>query len=184
MKRMVILILNIILVLMMTACNSQKCTCACCKTQTERGTASETTESSVPQDSESLDEKVENLEDSCENPSGASHYPYITWLSKGGNVGTVSITTAEHGATFDGFLNGFGTYVGTGLLDSKKCYSTAEKANAEPIQIDSRGHEIIITISYGQNTEKFTLKAGDSQLLSIQELSYLTNRAYIYVIVI
>lgn len=183
MKRMALLFLSIILVLMMTACGSQKCTCACCTTQTGCGTVSETAESNTPSASESLTEEVETLEDSCENPIGDSHYPYVTWFSKGGNVGTVSITTAEHGATFDGFLNGFGTYVGTGILDSKKCYSTAEKANAEPIQIDSRGHEIIITISYGQNTESFILKAGDSQLLSIQELSYLTNRAYIYVIV-
>lgn len=180
MKRMALLFLSIILVLMMTACGSQKCTCACCTTQTGCGTVSETAESNTPLDSESLNEEVETLEDSCENPIGASHYPYVRLFSGEGNVGSVSITTAEHGATFDGL---HGIYKGTGILDSKKCYPTAEMANADPIQIASRGHEIIITISYGKNTESFTLKSGDSQLLSIKKLSYTTNRAYIYVIV-
>ena len=167
----------------MTACSSQKCTCACCTTQTGCGTVSETAESNAPQDSESLNEEVEPLEDSCENPIGASHYPYVTIFPDNGNIGIVSITTAEHGSRFDGFFNGFGVYIGTGILQSKKCYSTAEKANANPIEINSRGHEIIITMSYGNNIESFTMNAGDSQLLSLQERSYLTNRAYVYVIV-
>lgn len=113
----------------------------------------------------------------CENSSENSDYPYISSLPRRGNRGSVSITTVEHGSTFER------PYTGTGIVKNQKCYSTAGKANEEPIQIDSRGHEIIITMSYEDNTESFTLNAGESKLLSIQRRSYLTDRAYIYVIV-
>ena len=171
MKRLVFLFFSISLILMLTSCGSQV---------SVNNTSENNISNLLPE--ETMIESVE-FEDSCENPIGASHYPYVTIFPDNGNIGIVSITTAEHGSRFDGFFNGFGVYIGTGILQSKKCYSTAEKANANPIEINSRGHEIIITMSYGNNIESFTMNAGDSQLLSLQERSYLTNRAYVYVIV-
>lgn len=177
MKRMALLFLSIILVLMTTACGSQECTCTCCTTQTGCGTTSETLEANTPQESE----EVENVEDSCENPSGASHYPYVESTSKG-SVGSVSITTAEHGdIVYDIRYN----TIFTGLVKwtGHKGYSTAEKATENPVTINSRGHEIIVTLTYENNSESFTINAGDSQILSISHSNFPSKKSYVYVIV-
>lgn len=177
MKRMVFFFLSIILVLIMTACSSQKCTCACCTTQTGCGSVSDTVETAVSKESE----EVENLEDSCENPSGDSHYPYVESASKG-SVGSISITTVEHGdIVYDIKYN----TIFTGLVKwtGHKCYSTSEKATENPITVNSRGHEIIVTLTYENNSESFTLNAGNSQLLSISHSNFPSTKAYVYVIV-
>ena len=124
---------------------------------------------------------IENSEDSCKNPSGASHYPYVESTSEG-SKGSISITTAEHGDTvYDIRYN----TIFTGLVKwtGHKCYSTAEKATKNPITVNSRGHEIIVTLTYENNSESFTLNAGDSQLLSISHSNFPSTKAYVYVIV-
>ena len=177
MKRTVLLFFSIIAVLMMTSCGSKECTCACCTTQTGCGTVNEAAETTDQK--ESVD--IENSEDSCENPSGASHYPYVESTSEG-SKGSISITTAEHGDTvYDIRYN----TIFTGLVKwtGHKCYSTAEKATKNPITVNSRGHEIIVTLTYENNSESFTLNVGDSQLLSISHSNFPSTKAYVYVIV-
>lgn len=177
MKRMDLLFLSIILVLMTTACGSQKCTCTCCTTQTGCTTTSETLEANTPQESE----EVENVEDSCENPSGAPHYPYVESTSEG-SIGSISITTVEHGdIVYDIRYNT--KFTGLVKWTGHKCYSTAEKATKNPITVNSRGHEIIVRLTYENNSESFTLNAGDIQLLSISHSNFSSTKAYVYVIV-
>jgi len=171
MKRTVILFFSIIAVLMMTSCGSKECTCACCTTQTGCGTVNEAAETTDQK--ESVD--IENSEDSCENPSGASHYPYVESTSEG-SKGSISITTAEHGDTvYDIRYN----TIFTGLVKwtGHKCYSTAEKATKNPITVNSRGHEIIVRLTYENNSESFTLNVGDSQLLSISHSNFPSTKA-------
>lgn len=171
-KRMDLFFLSIILVLMMTACSSQ----ACYTTQTGCESVSNTLETTVSKESED-----ENLEDSCENPSGALHYPYVESSSKG-SVGSISITTVEHGdIVYDIKYN----TIFTGLVKwtGHKCYSTAEKATTNPITVNSRGHEIIVTLTYENTCESFTLNSGDSQLLSISHSNFPSKKAYVYVII-
>lgn len=175
MKRMVLIIMA---ALMMTSCGSKECTCACCTTQTGCGAVSETVETTSSK--ENVD--IENMEDNCESPSGVSHYPYVDSTSDG-SVGSISITTAEHGdIVYDIRYN----TIFTGLVKwtGHKCYSTAEKATKNSITVNSRGHEIIVTLTYENNSESFTLNAVDSQLLSISHSNFPSTKAYVYVIVI
>lgn len=133
-----------------------------------------------PNPKQSVD--IENSEDSCENPNEVSHYPFVGSTSDG-SKGNISITTAEHGnIVYDIRYNN--KFIGPVKWTGQKCYSTAEKATKNPITVHSRGHEIIVTLTYENNSESFTLNAVDSQLLSISHSNFPSTKAYVYVIVI
>ena len=97
-------------------------------------------------------------------------------------MGSISITTAEHGnIVYDvkntNWLNGCVKWA------SHKCYSTAEEATKYPISITSMGHKIIVTLCYKNNLESFTLNTGDNKLLSISHSDKPSKKAYVYLIV-
>ncbi len=179
MKRIILVFFIIISVLVMSACSSQECTCTCCNKENIGSTAGEIYGLNISQENEIMNEETE-IQDSCENPIDASHYPYVESHSKG-SVGSIAITTSEHGNLYDINYN----TIFTGLVEwtGKKCHSTAEKATKNPITVTSRGHEIIITLTYENNSESFTLNAGDSKLLSISHSNFPSTKAYAYVIV-
>lgn len=178
MKRCWTLSLCVIFVVLLTACGVSD------PADTQVIDENETlTTTSDYSETDSTIEEVEVIEDSCENPKDSSHYPKICSFSKG-KVGNFLVTTTEHGTEFDGATNGFGMYVGTALFKGGKGYSSKEDAIENPLEIESRGHEITITLSYWDYTETFKMNSGDVELLEVRRTSYTTERAYLYVIVI
>lgn len=196
MKRFWIFTLCIVLLATMTACGNNACTCECCNSQvnsmnTTQPEPSELQQSVAPTieeikaivNDESDVQASKPVEDSCENPIGPSHYPFIRRYSFG-NKGKYLVTTVKHGSKIDGGYNILGVHLGIKDMQGKSCYQTKEAAMKNPLEIEARGHEIQIIISYGDYTKTVTMKSGESELLSTKRISTSNDRCYLYVVVV
>ena len=89
-------------------------------------------------------------------------------------------------STFSGYARG--TYIitatGYGVVCSGRAYNNIESAIAHPIEIQSSGYEIVVTLSNGgAETEIVTLTADSAKIVQCHTIHKGTS-AYLYVVVV